>query len=67
LTSGEDSSRTYPKNTGNSQFFDQSAAQFGAVADVGVLAADLARIVMVWPVLPAPIRRAMLALVDCEH
>ncbi|MEN6449665.1 MAG: hypothetical protein ABFC96_04155, partial [Thermoguttaceae bacterium] len=45
----------------------QSAANSGAVADVGVLAAELARIVAVWPMLPAVIRRAMLALVECNR
>jgi hypothetical protein len=50
----------------NSQFSVDGAANSGAVADVGVLAAELARIVAVWPMLPAPIRRAMLALVECN-
>jgi hypothetical protein len=64
---GEDRTRTYPENKGNSQFFVEGAAKSGAVADVGVFAADLARIVAAWPLLPTPIRRAMLALLDCER
>ena len=36
------------------------------MADAVALAADLARIVAAWPMIPAPIRRAMLALLDCE-
>jgi hypothetical protein len=64
--SGEDRTRTPPENTGNTRFFDPCAAQSGAASDVGVLAAELARIVAVWPLLSAPIRRAMLALVECN-
>ncbi len=66
LASGEDRTRTPLENTGNSLFFAEGAANSGAVADVGVLAAELARIVAVWPMLPAAIRRAMLALVECD-
>jgi hypothetical protein len=47
-------------------YFAEGAAKSGAVADAAVLAADLARIVAVWPMLSAPIRRAMLALVECN-
>ena len=65
--SGEDRNRAPLENTGNSRFIAEGAANSGAVADVGVLAAELARIVAVWPLLSAPIRRAMLALVECGH
>lgn len=64
---GEDRARTPPENPGNSQFSAEGAANSGAVADVGGLAAELARIVAVWPLLSAPIRRAMLALVDSAN
>jgi hypothetical protein len=37
------------------------------MTDAAALAADLARILAVWPTLPAPIRRAILALLDCTH
>jgi hypothetical protein len=66
IISGEDRTGTPPENTGNSLFSAEGAANSGAVADVGVLAAELARIVAVWPMLSAPIRRAMLALVECN-
>lgn len=66
IISGEDRTGTSPENTGDSRFFDQRDAQSGAASDVGVLTAELARIVAVWPMLSAPIRRAMLALVECN-
>jgi hypothetical protein len=66
IISGEDRTRTQPENTGKSKFFDPYAAQSGAASDVRVLAAELARIVAVWPMLSAPIRRAMLALLECN-
>jgi hypothetical protein len=66
IISREDRTRTPLENTGNSRFFAEGAANSGAVADAAVLAADLARIVAVWPMLSTPIRRAMLALLDCE-
>jgi hypothetical protein len=66
--SGEDRTRTYPKNTGNSSISDQSAAKSGAVyADSLLHDPDLALIVSKWMTLPAPIRRAMLALLDYER
>jgi hypothetical protein len=43
---------------------DVRAAESGAVCpDVATLPTDLAQIVSAWPTLPAPIRRAMLALI----
>ena len=66
LASGEDRTETRLENMGNSRFLAEGATNSGAVADAGVLAAELARIVAVWPMLPAAIRRAMLALVECN-
>jgi len=47
--------------------FAEGAAKSGAVPDAVALAVDLARIVAAWPMLSAPIRRAILALLDCER
>jgi hypothetical protein len=64
--SGGQGTRTPQENTGNSSISDEGGANSGAVLDAAALAVDLARIVVAWPMLPAPIRRAILALLDCE-
>jgi hypothetical protein len=67
IISGEDRTGTYPKNAGNTSISVQVAAKSGAVADAVALAVDLSRIIAAWPMISSPIRRAILALLDCER
>lgn len=61
-SSGEDSSRTPPENTANTDDSQEGGAESGAVS-APASCLDLACIVTAWPSLPEPIRRAILALI----
>jgi hypothetical protein len=63
--SGGHGIRPPSQDTGKTDVSQQGGAESGAVgADAAKLVDELIRIVTAWPLLPAPIRQAILTLLD---
>lgn len=67
VIAGRQGTRTPQENAGNSSISAEGGANSRAVADLASLPPDLAHVVAARPTLATSIRRAILALLDCQQ